>query len=323
MDAAMSAAITQLTAALPALSTDEARAALEAAVPVPVRGAARFLEELAGHMAAHPDALTSGDTHCPPVLLRLTHILHDAGHPVTRPGCARCGKIHIDLRQLRPEGRICGPCDARSRSGTCARCGATETRIVARRHEGGVCSRCYRVDPQVVEECSRCGRLRCPAQRLPGGRPLCRACWKRPMHTCVSCGETVAAALLDDDGAYCHRCYNRLRRARRTCGRCGRERIIVRNAAGDQPDLCNSCYRDRRPPAHAADGSARASARGPARRSAAPATPARNGRETPAAAASGAFRYWPGGRSARSATRVTPRSCDLRPNAPAAVPASR
>jgi hypothetical protein len=46
---------------------------LEAAVPITVKGPARFLEELAGHMAAHPDALTSGDTRGPPVLPRLTH----------------------------------------------------------------------------------------------------------------------------------------------------------------------------------------------------------------------------------------------------------
>jgi hypothetical protein len=39
-------------------------------------------------MAAHPDPLTSGDSRCPPVLLRLTHVLHDPGHPVIRPGCA-------------------------------------------------------------------------------------------------------------------------------------------------------------------------------------------------------------------------------------------
>ena len=69
-----------------------------------MRGPARFLEELAGHMAAHPGALTSGDTHCPPVLLRLAHVLHDAGHPVVRPGCARCGKISRDLRQLAARG---------------------------------------------------------------------------------------------------------------------------------------------------------------------------------------------------------------------------
>ena len=144
MDAAMSSAITHLTAAVPALDADTAKAALEAAVPIPVRGAARFLEELTGHMDTHPDALTSGDSRCPPVLIRLTHVLHDAGHPVVRPGCAHCGKTVTNLRQLRPEGRICGTCDARSRLATCARCGRTDTRIAARRAEGGICHPCYR-----------------------------------------------------------------------------------------------------------------------------------------------------------------------------------
>ena len=42
MDAAMSSAITSLTAAVPALDAGTAKAALVAAVPIPVRGAARF-----------------------------------------------------------------------------------------------------------------------------------------------------------------------------------------------------------------------------------------------------------------------------------------
>jgi hypothetical protein len=243
LEAATTAAVTQLTAALPALSTDEATAVLEAAVPITVKGPARSLEELAGHMSAHPDALTSGDTRCPPVLLRLTHVLHDAGQPFVRPGCVRCGKIRTDLRQLRPEGRLCGPCDARSRKGTCGRCGATETKIVAKRPEGGICNRCYRKDPQVVEKCSECGRVRNPAVRQLDGGSLCRGCWKRPQHICVSCGKTTAAALLADEGAYCHLCYNRHRRPRRPCGHCGRLARIARNASGNQPDLCESCYR--------------------------------------------------------------------------------
>jgi hypothetical protein len=177
------------------------------------------------------------------MVLRLIHVLHDAGHPVVRPGCAHCGKIRADLGQWRPEGRVCGTCGKRSRKGTCARCGATGATITARRPEGGICNTCYRVDPQVVEECSECGQLRCPAVRLPGGGSLCRACWKRPMHTCVSCGTTAAAALLDDAGAYCGPCYKRHRRPRRPCGRCGRLGLIARNASGGQPDLCDSCYR--------------------------------------------------------------------------------
>ncbi len=239
----MAAAIAQLTTVLPALNTGETQAVLEAAVPIPVRGPARILEELAAHLASHPDALTSGDTCCPPVVLRLAHVLHDAGHPVVRPGCASCGKVMIVLRQIRPEGRICGPCDARSRRARCARCGRDQTRIVARRPEGGICHPCYRVDPQVVEECSECGRVRCPAVRLPGGGALCIGCWKRPEHTCVSCGKVAAAALIDAGGAFCHLCYNQQRRPRRPCGRCGKAGRIARNANGDQPDLCDSCYR--------------------------------------------------------------------------------
>ncbi|MEV6871640.1 hypothetical protein [Amycolatopsis sp. NPDC051128] len=245
LDTAITAATAQVTSALPELSAEEARAVLEVVVPITMKGQgpARFLEQLAAHMAKNPKALTSGDPRCSLVLIRLTHVLHDAGQPVVRPGCARCGKIHLDLRHGRPEGRICGTCDARERKGTCGRCGATETKIVAKRPEGGICNRCYRVDPEVVEECGECGKLCCPAMRLPDGRALCRACWKRPMHTCVSCGKTAAAALIDEQGAYCHLCYTRHRRPRRTCGRCGRLGKIARNAHGDQPDLCDSCYR--------------------------------------------------------------------------------
>lgn len=239
----MTAAASQLTAALPALSTKEATTALAVAVPVTVKGPARFLEELAGHMAAHPDALTSGDTRCPPVLLRLTHVLHDAGHPVIRPGCAHCGKIRTDLRQLRPEGRLCGPCDSRSRRSTCARCGQEGVRIAARKPDGKICYRCYHQDPETFKECASCGRAGRPASRRDNGSVLCMRCWKRPEHQCASCGKTAPAALVDADGALCHLCYNRHRRPRRLCGRCGRLGRIARNANGAQPDLCDSCYR--------------------------------------------------------------------------------
>ena len=109
MDAAMSSAITYLTAAVPALDADSAKAALEAAVPIPVRGAARFLEELTGHIDTHPDALTSGDSRFPPVLMRLTHVLHDTGHPVVRPGCAHCGKTVTNLRSFGPRAGSAAP----------------------------------------------------------------------------------------------------------------------------------------------------------------------------------------------------------------------
>jgi ribosomal protein L40E len=244
LNAAMRAAVNQVTAALPAVSADEATAALEAAVPITVKGPARFLEELAAHMAAHPDALTSGSSACPPVLLRLARVLHESGHPVVRPGCAGCGVIRDDLRQLREEGRLCGSCDARSRkNSTCGRCGNTGILIVARRPDGGICHRCYRRDPEVVEECRGCGRVRNPVVRLPDGGALCIGCWERPQHTCVSCGTTAPAALVAEEGAYCHLCYDRHRRPLRECGKCGRMAKIQINARDGQPDLCDRCYR--------------------------------------------------------------------------------
>ena len=128
------------------------------------QGPAWFLEELAAHMTAHPDALTSGSCICPLVLLRLARVLHEAGHQVIRPGCAHCGKVTADLRQLREEGRIAAGCDSRSRkNGTCSRCGAAGVLIIARRPDGGICGRCYRRDPGVAEECAECGRLRNPS----------------------------------------------------------------------------------------------------------------------------------------------------------------
>jgi hypothetical protein len=50
----------------------------------------------------------SGDSRCPPVLIRLTHVLHDNGRQIIRPGCAHCGKTVTELRQLRPESGSAG-----------------------------------------------------------------------------------------------------------------------------------------------------------------------------------------------------------------------
>jgi hypothetical protein len=100
MTAAMDAAVDALIVAVPTLTPESATAALEVAVPIPVRGAARFLEELTTHLASHPDALASGEPLCPPTLMRLTYVLHDSGHPVTRIACAHCGRHTTELRQL-------------------------------------------------------------------------------------------------------------------------------------------------------------------------------------------------------------------------------
>ena len=243
MDAAVNSAITHLLAAVPTLDANEASSALEVAVPITVRGAARFLEELVAHLCTHPDAMGSGDSRCPPVLIRLTHVLHDNGHQVIRPGCAHCGKTVTELRQLRAEGRICGTCDSRSRLAVCSRCGQQDARIAARRPDGKICYRCYNRDPERFKECSQCGRLDRPVARLDDETVVCQRCWKRPERPCIACGQVKPTAVVDDDGAYCHPCYSKFRRPRRTCGRCGKLRHIARNATEDQPDLCHGCYR--------------------------------------------------------------------------------
>ncbi|MFE9558137.1 hypothetical protein ACFYOD_32170 [Streptomyces sp. NPDC006703] len=62
-------------------------------MPIPVRGTARYLEELAGHLAP-PQALISGSSLCPPVLLRLAQVLHEGGHPhASRSGWRRFGGL--------------------------------------------------------------------------------------------------------------------------------------------------------------------------------------------------------------------------------------
>jgi hypothetical protein len=119
------------------------------------------------------------------------------------PGRAHFGRLPLPAGAAAPDPRLArrrapgGPAWLRplrqnsSRSAASATrvrgrepgCGATETKIVAKRPEGGICNPCYRVDPQVVEECGECSWTRCPAVRLPGGGSLCRACWKRPSDT--------------------------------------------------------------------------------------------------------------------------------------------
>jgi hypothetical protein len=228
-----------LKAAQPGLQDDDISNLLEKArvsKGIPLR-------QLAGHMADHPDALTSGDPRCPSAHIRLVHVLHDAGLSVVRPGCATCGKVIVDPSRsgFGPDGRICPMCEVRARLGVCARCGRENTRIAARRTEGRICYHCYRVDPEVVEECGRCGRTRMPASRLDDGTPLCLGCQTRPNRRCDLCGQDKPAAISNNDEVVCRSCYQHHRQRRALCGGCGRIRPIAKRAVDGEPDLCYSC----------------------------------------------------------------------------------
>lgn len=87
----------------------------------------------------------------------------------------------------------------------CAREGFELTRTSAM---GGVCNRCRR--RELAQACARCGIVKPVAGRDSEQLPLCARCADRPM---------------------------------RECGRCGRTRRIARRARGDQPDICDGCFR--------------------------------------------------------------------------------
>ena len=226
-----------LRATVPQLDDAQIAAALEQA-----RAASGIsLRQLADHFAAHPGALSSGDPNCPAVLVRLAHVLHGAGHEqVVRPGCSGCGKV-IDLPRIGPAGRVCQMCAVRANLSNCARCGRSDTRIAARRAEGGICFSCYRTDPEVVEECGQCRRLRMPVTRLDDRTPLCARCWTPPQHRCDLCGNVGPADVNNTAEVVCQDCYRRHRQPARPCGRCGRTRPIAKRATDIEPDLCDAC----------------------------------------------------------------------------------
>ena len=90
---------------------------------------------------------------------------------------------------------------------SCVHCRRTD-RPLTRSVAGGVCARCRR--RELAEPCARCGVTKPVAARDRERRGVCARCADRPQ---------------------------------RTCGRCGRVRRIARRAHGDQPDICDGCFR--------------------------------------------------------------------------------
>jgi hypothetical protein len=109
----------------------------------------------------------------------------------------------------------------------------------ARRTEGVICYACYVKDPEVMEACAVCGRVRLPAIRQEDGAALCVSCWHRPERECGTCGEVRPVKATRDEQPVCESCY---RQPERLCGRCGRIGPIALRATDSNPDLCQNCY---------------------------------------------------------------------------------
>lgn len=208
------------------------------------------LRALDRELTRHPDALHAPDPHCENALVALLHVLADAGHPVTRPRCARCGRARRELGRVAVEGRCCEWCAGKDQLQQCTRCGRAARARVPRDTEMTatpemLCRDCDQADPAPPAACRECGEVAELVRRRADATGLCRPCGRRrPVHVCAGCGVSGPASAITEVGAWCSACY---RPPQRVCGRCGREVTIHRRASATDPDLCAVCdSRERR-----------------------------------------------------------------------------
>lgn len=135
-------------------------------------GSSRGLRQLADHLTAHPDVLTTGPTTVPVVLRQLVAGLVGVGAEqiVARaPRCLGCGRAEA-ARHRAPEG------------------------------DGWLCGRCYQVPRQ---PCGRCGTLRPVYTRDPDAAPVCEVCTRHARRQAADAGLTagIVTTVLDTLGA--------------------------------------------------------------------------------------------------------------------------
>ncbi len=263
------------TAMAPELDGEQVRAALDRAART-----RQDAPRLAGHLRAHPDALTSGAPIGPVIVGRLIRELQAdgvAGLVVPRcPGCGRTVELRHPGRQPHGRGagggeggRMCASCFSRSQVGRCARCGR-HARLVSGIRRGEPC--CAACKGTRRATCTGCGKHRPVADTNAGG-PRCSTCRRRDRSTwepCGGCGRRRPVNQRAADGtARCVSCYQAptqpcagcgqvtviaahqdgralcarcYRQPARRCGQCGRVRLVARRAHDGQPDLCPTCY---------------------------------------------------------------------------------
>lgn len=219
------------------LGAEQARALLHR---LPAFSSSTRAHQLRQYLAENPEAFTQPQSEAPVALTDLLRYLHDEGQPVTLLACAGCRRTDRPLRALMPDGaRACVPCANRARWKACDRCGHLGL-ITAIRADGRICSRCYRVDPEAMANCAKCGSHRLPHGRRADGSPLCQRCAPRSARLCAGCGQTRPITANTDNGPLCDRCYTS---PARRCGVCGDIRPINLRATADRPDTCGRCYR--------------------------------------------------------------------------------
>lgn len=224
-----------IVAAVPTVTLVDARDVVARAAQGPA------LRQLAGHLAAHPDALTSGSSTASLAVQTLAALLAAAGHDaVRRPACLRCGACKL-LRNRVDGGRVCDRCAYLTRQARCADCGRERPVFTRDEQARPLCESCGRARKH--ETCRGCGVERRVSRRREDGAPLCRNCDQTQFRTCCRCGQSEPTYANTPDGPTCKACYQR---PRRRCGGCGQVRRIDVSATATDPDLCVRCRTRRR-----------------------------------------------------------------------------
>lgn len=178
--------------------------------------------------------------------------------------CGRCGNVRPVCRRLADGTGLCQPCHQADPATwePCGRCGQQATiRINLRGVRVGDC--CY-LKPH--ERCSVCGLGRAVSP-YASGKATCGGCTNQPRDVCARCGldapaggsgeprclrchsdanqpcRVCGAATVSRDRDGAPQCSTCIVKSPRTCGGCGRHRVIARRGSGGVPDLCTSCWR--------------------------------------------------------------------------------
>lgn len=192
------------------------------------------LAQIDKHLAAHPDALTSGHSSAPPPVIRLVKALQDIGLEAKAPACGNCHRV-MRLPYKKGEERWCGSCYLRENKATCIKCGRNRP-VGTRTHEGPLCQNCLRYTR--AETCLGCGRSRPVTSRTTEG-PRCQSCTPRKLVKCSACGTKRPVQAMIDGKPVCTKCY---KQPQRVCEVCGESGIITLSATDTSPDTCSRCY---------------------------------------------------------------------------------
>ena len=194
----------------------------------------RRLDRLVGHLQTEPEALRSGDSNCPKVVIDLLDVLVAAGvDGAAHARCVVCAQPRRQLQTVSAGGRVCESCRHRAKIEPCQGCGRTAA-VRLRTSAGPWCDRCTAADESRWEPCLQCGTPGQVIMRVDG-RPVGRCCYATPVIRCTMCGIVQGVKPWKSRRPVCAGCAKREHVA---CGQCGKDAPPA--ASGADP-ICAVC----------------------------------------------------------------------------------